>query len=306
MGRPRILVLGTGALGTLFTGRLARSGASVAMAGTWREALAHARAPGVRVEGADGSFVQPIDARDLAAIGTGWDLALVLVKSAQTRGIAPAATRATAPGGLVVTLQNGLGNREALAAAAPGRVAVGVVTLGAALLGPGHVRATPGHVQLEDRPGAETRDLHRALAAAGFDVGIVSDVDRLVWRKLVVSCSINPVSAWRGVPNGALLESAEDRATLEALAREVAAVAAARGTRLDADPLQLVLDVARETASNRSSMLQDVSRGAPTEIEALNGAVVREARRLGVAVPANERVCAQLAGLAPTEPARVR
>ena len=125
----------------------------------------------------------------------------------------------------------------------------------------------------------------------GFVVAVEKDLDRLVWRKLAVNCAINPLSALAGRLNGELLESAESRETLVKAATEVAAVAAAKGLELGADVGALVLAVARETGANRSSMLQDVLRGAPTEVEAICGAVARIARDLGIYTPINVRLC---------------
>jgi 2-dehydropantoate 2-reductase len=293
---PRVLVVGTGSMACLFGARLARSGrAHVTLAGTWDDGLRALRAHGVRLQEADRAVrggapdeVVRVSVRHLHEARELADYVLVLVKSHQTSAIAPAVARSLRPDGLAVTLQNGLGNREALAAAAgSGRVGAGVVTVGATLVAPGHVRATPGSVALGSGP-SRMQELAELLRAAGFTVSVESDLDRLVWRKLAVNCAINPLSALGGRLNGELLESAESRATLVKAATEVAAVAAAKGIELGADPADGVLGVARETAANRSSMLQDLDRGARTEIDAMNGAVVREARALGVPVPVNE------------------
>ena len=307
---PRVLVVGTGAMACLFGARLARSGrAQVTLAGTWDDGLRALRADGVRLQEADGrrpkangglqeadravgggapDEVVRVSVRHLHEVGELADYVLVLVKSHQTSAIAPALARSLRPDGLAVTLQNGLGNREALeAAVGSGRVGAGVVTVGATLVAPGHVRATPGSVALGSGP-SRMQELAELLAAAGFSVSVENDLERLVWRKLAVNCAINPLSALGGRLNGELLESAESRETLVKAATEVAAVAAAKGIDLGADPRGLVLAVARETAANRSSMLQDLDRGARTEIDAMNGAVVREARAFGVPVPVNE------------------
>jgi 2-dehydropantoate 2-reductase len=216
---------------------------------------------------------------------------LVLVKSPQTRVVAPLAARAVSPSGRIVTLQNGLGNREALEKeAGAGRVALGVALLGATLLAPGEVRVIPGRVVLGEEPGHE--DALRVLAArlreGGLEVDRTRDVPRLVWRKLAANCAINPLTGLAGVSNGALLKDDAHREALLAVAREVGAVAAALGVDLGADPGALAAEVARTTASNRSSMLQDLERGAPTEIDAMNGAVVAEGRRRDVPTPVNE------------------
>jgi 2-dehydropantoate 2-reductase len=294
---PRVTIFGTGAMACLLGARLARAGARVTLVGTWREALAAIGRHGIRVE--DGSrawsiavatarIAQPIDPAPIV---------LVLVKSHQTRTAAPYIARAVTPEGIVVTLQNGLGNRETLESAAEAaRVIAGVVTAGATLLGPGHVSSHPGAIALGRRPSAPALGLLAALLAeAGFETELCTDLERLVWRKLAVNCAINPLSAVRGLTNGALLARPEDRDLLKSAAREVQQVAAARGVDLGADAAELACEVARRTGGNRSSMLQDVERGAPTEIDALNGAVILEGRRLGVPTPVNEWLCQELA-----------
>jgi 2-dehydropantoate 2-reductase len=279
-------------MASLFGARLLRfGGAAVTLTGSWPEALSSIAIHGIRVEDPSGIWsarpeVVPLDSSQAPA-----DVVLVLVKSHQTAHVAGAVARALSPTGHAVTLQNGLGNREVLLrAAGPGRVSVGVATVGATLLGAGQVRATAGSVILGtgQSPAPSLLVLARLLSASGFETTLEADVDRAVWRKLAVNCAINPLSALAGCPNGGLLEAPELRATLVAAAREVGAVAAAKGIDLGADPAELALAVAQKTAANRSSMLQDVCRGAPTEIEALNGAVVREARAAGVLVPVNE------------------
>jgi 2-dehydropantoate 2-reductase len=290
---PRALIFGTGALGCLFGARLARSGADVTLVGTWREALAAAERNGVTVIDPEGRWSAAVGTRLLPALPPPAALALVLVKAHQTATVAPAVARALEPEGLAVTLQNGLGNREALeAAVGPSRVVTGITIVGAALAEPAVVHATPGRVVLGTLPGRDDAiaQVAERLRRAGFGVEVTARIEVPLWRKLAANCAINALSALRGVPNGALLEDPAARPVLEAAAREVQAVAAARGIDLGADPVEMTLEVLRTTASNRSSMLQDVEGGRATEVDALNGAVVREGRRLGVPTPVNEEL----------------
>lgn len=300
----RVLVVGTGAMGSLFAARLARSGAAlVTLAGSWREALDTVAARGITVEEDGGVWRAHVTTSLLAGTLAPADFSLVLVKSHRTASVAPAAAAALAPGGLVATLQNGLGNREILeSAAGPGRVAVGAVTLGATLVGAGHVRAVPGQVVLGADPPPVER-LASLFRLAGIETATSPAIDRILWRKLAVNCAINPLTGLLRVPNGGLLESPEARETLVRAAREVGAVAAACGIDLAADPAELALDVARRTATNRSSMLQDLDRGAPTEIDAMCGAVVREGARLGVPTPVNESLWRSLQQIETAHPA---
>ena len=123
---------------------------------------------------------------------------------------------------------------------------------------------------------------------------MAGDINRTVWRKLAINCAINPLSALLGCQNGQLLSRPDSRKTLVDAAREVGAVAEAKGIDLETDPAELAVAVAEITAHNRSSMLQDIDRGARTEIDALNGAVVREALPFNVPVPVNESLWLRL------------
>jgi 2-dehydropantoate 2-reductase len=126
------------------------------------------------------------------------------------------------------------------------------------------------------------------LRSGGFVVETSHDPSGLLWGKLVINAAINPITALLGIPNGEILERPTARALLAALAREAAAVAVAEGVRLPyPDPVQTVETIARRTTANRSSMLQDVTRGAPTEIDAICGAIVAAGERTGVPTPVN-------------------
>lgn len=278
MTGPRIAIVGTGALATFFGARLGRAHL-VAVGGSWSAALGALRSPGATINGED---PVPLDARPLASIDGPADFVLVLVKAPQTSAVAADAARIAGDAGRVVTLQNGLGLRETLETAAPGRVSAGVTDLGATLLGPGRVRAFPGRVVLEQG----LAPLAAALESAGVPVEAVADLRPHAWRKLAVNCALNALTGLLGIDNGAVLEDPARRVLVEQAAREVGAVALATGVALE-DPAAEALAVAGRTAGNRSSMRQDLERHAATEIEFLNGAVVREGLRLGVPTPVN-------------------
>jgi 2-dehydropantoate 2-reductase len=284
-----ILIVGTGALGTLFAARLAGSGANVTLLGTWKNAIEALNREGARLMLPDGSQMQfPVRATDDPSECGDADVAIVLVKAWQTEHAARQLEKCLPESAFAVTLQNGLGNREALSARlGAGRVMLGVTTSGATLLGPGLARAGgDGLISLEAHErSSEFSDL---LHGAGFRVEIVQDAESLLWGKLVVNTAINPLTALLRISNGDLLERPGARKVMAALACETAAVAAAVGVPLlFSDPVLAVEDVARRTAANRSSMFQDVKRGAPTEIDAICGAVVRAGDEHGVRVPVN-------------------
>jgi len=296
----RIVIVGIGAMGCLLGAYLERL-ADVSLLGHWPEQIASIQRNGLWLEHPDGTRTRHrlavVD--DPAAVG-GADVAVVAVKSRQTAVAARALAGVLGPSGLALTLQNGLNNRAALRATlGPERVALGVTSEGATALGPGVVRhAGRGltYIGREPRLGPDQRDLLPTLATlfntAGFETHLVDDTDGLVWGKLAVNAAINPLTALLRVPNGFLLEHEALSALMDRAASEVAAVAAAQGITLPfPNAADRAREVARVTAANRSSMLQDTLRGAPTEVDAICGAVVRAGRDLSVPTPVNERLC---------------
>ncbi len=284
-----VLIVGTGAMACLFASRLAAVGIPVTMLGTWREGLETLRQHGVTVvEDGGQERAYPVHVTDDPSECRGAQLALVLVKSWQTERAARQLAQCLVAEGVALTLQNGMGNREKLAEALGARrVALGVTTLGATLVGPGRVRpAGEGVIALSIHSRLEP--LKALFRRADFSLEDAPDPDALLWGKLVINAAINPLTALLGVPNGALLERPSARALMATVAREAAAVAQALGIRLPyTDPVAAAENTARRTASNRSSMLQDLLRGSPTEIDAICGAVVRSGEQADVPTPVN-------------------
>lgn len=287
--KENILIVGIGALGSLFAARLAQAGHPVTMLGTWKEGLDAIRRNGVRFTDSNGNERRfNIQATDNPRECVGVKHALVLVKAWQTERAANQLMECLALDGLAVTLQNGLGNRETLIQSlGPRRVALGVTTAGATLLGPGVVQAGgEGPISIERNQAIGP--LEAALLSAKFDVRLVDDAQSLVWGKLVINSAINPLTALLKVPNGELLERTSAREVMGALARETARVAQAERIELPFDdPVAAAEEVAGKTAANRSSMLQDVLRGAPTEIDAICGAVVNYGEKHHIPTPTN-------------------
>jgi 2-dehydropantoate 2-reductase len=309
--KENILIVGTGALATLFAARLTQGGHPVSMLGTWKEGIDALRKNGARLIDADGNEHQfEVSATDDPHECVGAKHALVLVKAWQTERAARQLAECLAEDGLVVTLQNGLGNYETLVqvlnsaatestekkrvkdsknsvAKKFSRVALGTTTTGATLLGPGLAKAGGEGVISIERNQA-IGPIEAALRSANFNVHIVDDAQSLVWGKLVINAAINPLTALLRVTNGELLNRPSAREMMGALACEAAQVAKAENVDLPfSDPIAAAEDVARKTAANRSSMLQDVLRSAPTEIDAICGAVVKAAQKHHIDTPAN-------------------
>jgi 2-dehydropantoate 2-reductase len=169
---------------------------------------------------------------------------------------------------------------------------LGITAQGATVIAPGQLRhAGNGPTYLALTPGlAEPlREVVALFNEAGLETSLVDNASSLVWGKLAINAGINPLTALLEVPNGALVENESWRQIMAAAAREVAQVAAAQGITLPfSDAASRTAEVSQATSSNRSSMLQDVSRTAPTEIDAISGAVVRFGRLLGIPTPVNE------------------
>ena len=284
-----VLIVGSGALASFFAARLAATDASVTMLGGWPEGVAALQTRGVCLVDADGAeHCFPVRATADPAACRPASHALVLVKSWQTARAAGQLAACLAADGIALTLQNGWGNRETLQAQlGMTRVAAGVTTLGATLLGPGRVRAGgDGPVALP--PDERLTPLRDLLRLAGFETRASADVDGLLWSKVVINAAINPLTALLRVPNGELLVRPDARALLAQAALEAAAAGRAQGFTLTSDdPVQAAEDVARRTAANHSSMFQDMLRGAPTEIDAICGAVVEAGEQTGVLTPVN-------------------
>ncbi len=284
-----VLVAGTGAMACLFAARLSAAGVPVTMLGAWEDGLQQLKADGVRVVNENGQEqAYPVQVSNDPSTCINFHLALVLVKSWQTERTAAQLAACLAPDGLALTLQNGLGNREKLIQALGARrVALGVTTMGATLIGPGRVRpAGEAVITLGAHP--TLTPLTKLLQLAGFVTETATDPLALLWGKLVINSAINPVTALLHIPNGELLTRPTARTLIQSVVRESAAVAVAHGIRLPyPDPVVAVETIARRTAANLSSMLQDIQRGAPTEIDAINGAIVQAGEATGVPIPIN-------------------
>ncbi len=288
-----IAIFGVGAMGSLFGSRLTPM-AHVTLFGHWAEQIKTLKQKGLSITHPDGdqSNHNLQVTNNLSEIKS-VDIALILVKGHQTAKAAQQAAQVLQPDGLAITLQNGLGNLEILADhVGRQRAALGVTAQGATVLAPGHLRhAGQGPTYLAGMPEQATRinQVADLFNNAGLETEVVDNPDGLVWGKLAINAGINPLTAVLEVPNGALAQDKNLYQVMSAAANEVARVAAAQGIKLPyGNAANRTAEVSRATASNRSSMLQDMSRAAPTEIDAISGAVVRFGQRLGVPTPVNE------------------
>ena len=288
----RIAVVGAGAMGSVFGGLLAAGGCDVWLVDGWQEHVDALRRDGLRIEVGESQRIVPVNATtDPARVGP-VDLVLVQVKSTET----DAAVRRSRP--LVgdettfLTLQNGLGNREAIAAVVgEERALAGVTYDSAAMVGPGHVRHTNvSRTYVGEMDGRTTPRVERIAAtfsAAGIPTSVSDSLLDLQWGKLLVNAAANAVAAIAGCTAGELARHASARELTRLVAEETATVARAVGAHLPDDPAAKVHQALAAAGDSKPSMLQDVERGRWTEIDAINGAVVRAGEGVGVPTPYN-------------------
>jgi 2-dehydropantoate 2-reductase len=298
----RVAVLGTGALGCVFSARLAEL-AEVWMLGTWQEGLAAVQRNGVWIEEPDGRVhaERVLTSNNPSAVPTA-DIALILVKSYQTDRAAAWAGQVLHASGLAVTLQNGLDNGTKIAAAVgENRMALGVTYVGATLLGPGRARLVanlPTYVGTQDSIATSVSGFVSLLREAGLEAHATDAIQGRLWAKAIANAAINPLTALWRVTNGEVLVGDDRRSVMATLVQEAVGVALASGVMSPFDDaVAYVESVCRATAANRSSMLQDVERGRPTEIDSINGVIVGQGLRLGVPTPLNDAVWLLVRGL---------
>ena len=295
----RIVVFGAGALGSLLGALLARVH-DVTLIGR-RDHVHAVRRDGLTVTG-NASLTVNVPAHESAPAGLKADLVLLTVKSFDTQRALEQLAPLIGPDTTLVSVQNGLGNLELASARYPHGIVLGsAVMVGAAMEAPGRVAWNgPGEIIIGATPkeAAEAKVVAVAFAAAGIEARAVADIRPALWRKAMVNAAINPLTSLHRVPNGRLLEDPTLRDQMFAAAKEAALVGRAEGIDLpEDDAVATVERVAKQTATNRSSMLQDVERGGRTEIDAIAGELLSAAE--GHPLPYTEVVYALVKGLEP-------
>ncbi|MBI3514415.1 MAG: 2-dehydropantoate 2-reductase [Proteobacteria bacterium] len=294
-------ILGAGALGSYIGGRLAESGSAVVLIARDAARLAQIARDGLRIEDDRGDRMVRVRAATAAALREPVGLFIVLTKAMHTAAAIASVKHLIGPETWAVSLQNGIGNGEALATVMPpARVGIGTTNVPANLLGPAHVRsAGHGSLRFWSIDGADApalRTLERLLAGAGFDAAATKDIAVDIWEKVAFNGALNALGAITRQANGGL-DNPDGRAIAEAAATEAVAAATALGVRVDAARIRTRIDGAlTQHRAHKGSMLQDVLAGRPTEIDFINGAIVRAAEQAGLAAPVN-RTLVQLVRL---------
>ncbi len=298
-------MVGPGAMGCLHAAWLAEGGASVGLLDHRPERAAQIDREGVTVEREEGTVVVPVRCTARASDFFPAKLAIIFVKAYDTGAAVQRVRSALDDNASILTLQNGLGNYERIARSVPAeQVLAGATSSGATLLGVGKVReAGRGTIRLGSPFGRHqrVRQAAKTLSGAGLECEVSESVDEILWEKAVINAAINPLTALEDVRNGELLERDDLREGLRAIAEEAAGVAAAIGIELPEDMVAVVEGVCRQTAENRSSMLQDVSAGRRTEIEHICGEIARRAEEAGMSAPWCRALTRMVAQRAQTE-----
>jgi len=295
---PRIAVLGSGAVGCYFGGMLARVGAPVTLIGRPQHVKAIAR---------DGLFLDtlhfqekiPVSASTEVSAVRDADLVLFSVKSLDTEGAAQSLAQHLAPGAVVISLQNGVDNAERIRSSAKIEAIAAVVYVAAEMVAPGHVKHSgrgdliignlpgPGHDQAGRR--AQLEDVAALFGRASVPCRISENVEGELWRKMIMNCAFNAISALGRARYGRVLGNPWTRDVVLQVIEEAVAVGRAAGIQLpDANMAEAGMKLGEAMNNAISSTAQDIARGKRTEIDSLNGYLARRGAELGVAVPVNQ------------------
>ena len=291
----KTVMMGTGAMGSLFGGLLTLAGEEVWLVGNRKDQIDTLRSAGLTLEEEGELQIIPVNATlDVTSVGKA-DLVIFFVKTYDTKVAVSDALALEKEDTIFLTLQNGLGNEEVICQKIDRKkVMLGVTGHGATLIRPGHIRhAGWGKTfigELDHRITDRALRMTQMLCNARIETEVSSNIHDHVWGKLLVNVGINALTALTGFKNGQLLDYPESARLMEKLVFEAAEVARGKGVHLEEDPIEKVRKAIEATKENRSSMGQDFDHRQKTEIDAINGAVAREAQPLGIPVPFNQAV----------------
>lgn len=298
----KVAVMGAGAVGCYYGAMLARAGHDVVLIGRPSHVEA-VRASGLRLETRTFDEYVRLGASTEASAVQGADLVLFCVKSTDSESAAAQIEPHLSPDALVLTLQNGVDNDERVRSVLPSNdVAAAVVYVATEMAGPGHVKHH-GRGELVIAPSRTSEQVAQHLAAAGVPTQISDNVRGALWAKLILNCAYNALSAVSQLPYGELVKGVGVADVIRDVVAECLAVAKAEGVVIPGDTDAAVRGIALSMPSQYSSTAQDLARGKLSEIDHLNGLVVRRGEALGVPTPAN-RVLFVMVKLLESKPSR--
>jgi 2-dehydropantoate 2-reductase len=295
----KIAIIGAGAMGSVYAGLMQDAGHEVHGVCKWADHVEAVNAKGLRVTGASGdrtvrlsSMSQHVE-EDLGHM----DLVILATKSFDVEEAAASARPLIGPDTIVQTIQNGLGAPERVAKILdPGRLVVGVVGgFGASVPEPGVAHHNGMEMirfgAFDSLSGAELERSAEVWTSSGFTVKLFEDVQQMVWEKFIMNVAFSGTTCATGMTIGEVMNNETSWEVARKCSEEAIAVAKARGVRLDVgDPIEHVRKLGSKIPNARPSMLLDATLKRRCEVDAINGAVVEEGRRLGVATPVNETV----------------
>ena len=291
----KVIVVGAGAMGSLFASRFAQAGCDTWVYDIWVENIERIREFGLTMRSGDSEEAIPMHATtDPSEPGVA-DVVLMFVKYHQTRQATSDITPAIGPSTVVLTLQNGLGNVKLIREVIPqATLLCGITTLTSELLGPGLIAASyAGRGETcvwsaDGVPNQACASIVDLLCRSGINATVDPEIELHIWEKLIVNCCLNTLCAISGLSVGALVDQPAVWPILDGITDEIVAVAARKEIPLTRDAARGFLrDVAKEARAHYPSMLRDVRAEKQTEIECLNGAVIRAAERFDIEVPFN-------------------
>lgn len=291
----KIAVVGPGALGCLLAAFLKiKAKEDVWLFDRSGDRIKKIRQDGIRIEGVSGSCTVKVNvSSDVREIGAS-DLVIICVKSYSTEEACKDIKDLVTENTRILTLQNGIGNVQILNDYfGPEKIIAGVTSHGVTLTGPGTVRhAGKGDTVIgrcDGKISGALKNIAALLNKSGFDTKISKDIDSVIWSKLIINAGINALTAVTRLTNGALVEYEEVRDLLRSAVQEAVRIVKRKRVKLVYDdPIQKVESVCKATGMNISSMLQDVINKKRTEIDFINGAIVRQGKALGIPTPVNE------------------
>ena len=289
----KIVIVGPGAMGSLFAANLAKAKEEVWVLDKNKERAAAINQNGISLEGVSGNWKAQVKATAEAGEIGAADLIILCVKSYDTKEAITEAKPLLGDNTSVLTLQNGIGNIEIIAeVVGSDKVIGGVTNQGATLLGAGRIKhAGKGETiigRIDGKIPVQMRAIREQFNKVGLEARISRDIKGLLWSKLIINAGINALTAITRLNNGRLIEFEGTRKVLREAVGEATRVAKRKRIKLIYDdPLAKVEAVCEATAANVSSMLQDVLRKRRTEIDFINGVVVRQAQELGIPAPVN-------------------
>jgi len=288
----KIGIVGAGAMGLLHAAAFKKSGMDTAVYEKNNEICA-ALKKGLTVENGNGKMACDIEVSDEPGVLSGRGLVFIFVKAYSTSGAMEDIKGSLSGSSIIVSLQNGLGNREIISGhVGEDRTVYGTTTYGSHKRGPAVlVTGGTGETVLGCRKAASADLAVNILSAAGFTSSVTDDPDRAIWEKAIINAAINPIGALLSISNGRIIELEPASLLQEKLIAECVEISGGAGITFDQEKiLEKTRDVCRKTSSNRCSMLQDMSSGSGTEIDFINGKIIEKGREAGMPSPYNEAV----------------